>query len=173
MPDDVIFQRQVNAAGVGLVKSFESLRLQSYNDGFGNWTIGWGHTGPDVTPKMVISAEQAEQLLAADLQTASTIITRNVTVPLGDNQFAALGCFVFNIGPGRPSQNGYGGKDGFVSLKNGNPSTLLRSLNNGWYEQIPSQLMQWVHANGEVLGGLSRRRAAEAALWNKSDQISI
>jgi lysozyme len=74
-----------------------------------------------------------------------------VTVPLSDNQFSALVCFAFNVGVG-----------------NFESSTLLRLLNRGWYEQVPAQLMRWNRANGEVFGGLSRRRAAEARLWNKS-----
>ena len=53
-------------------------------------------------------------------------------------------------------------------------SGLLRVIppscidNRGWYEQVPAQLMRWNRVNGEVFGGLARRRAAEGRLWNRT-----
>jgi GH24 family phage-related lysozyme (muramidase) len=41
-------------------------------------------------------------------------------------------------------------------------------LNRGWYEQVPAQLMKWNRIAGEIMPGLTRRRAAEARLWNKT-----
>ena len=80
-------------------------------------------------------------------------VARNVSVPLNDNQFAALVCFTFNVGRGN-----------FLA------STLFRNLNAGWYSQVPAQLARWnkVEIDGveKVSNGLTRRRAAEAALWN-------
>jgi GH24 family phage-related lysozyme (muramidase) len=35
-------------AGIELIVSFESVRLTAYQDPVGIWTIGAGHTGPDV-----------------------------------------------------------------------------------------------------------------------------
>ncbi len=46
-----------------LVKRFEGLRLTAYQDSVGVWTIGYGHTGPDVHPGMTITEEQADELL--------------------------------------------------------------------------------------------------------------
>ena len=37
--------RQINEAGLNLIKYFEGLRLTSYQDEAGIWTIGYGHTG--------------------------------------------------------------------------------------------------------------------------------
>lgn len=34
----------INAAGLDLIKRFEGLRTEAYDDGFGTWTIGYGHT---------------------------------------------------------------------------------------------------------------------------------
>ena len=78
-----------------------------------------------------------------------------VTVPLNDNQFAALVSFAFNVG-----------------VLNLERSTLLRLLNRGWYEQVPAQMMRWNRAAGEAMGGLTRRRAAEAQLWNSTISVS-
>jgi lysozyme len=35
--------RAINDTGLGLIKSFEGLRLESYQDVAGIWTIGYGH----------------------------------------------------------------------------------------------------------------------------------
>jgi lysozyme len=103
---------------------------------------------------MRITAEQADQLLQEDLRLVERAVQRLVQVPLNDNQFSALASFVFNVGSG-----------------NLESSTLLRLLNRGWYEQVPAQLLRWNKANGEMLGGLTRRRAAEGRLWSSQDGL--
>ena len=86
------------------------------------------------------------------LRLVERAVQRLVTVSLNDNQFSALVSFTYNVG-----------------ISNFERSTLLTLLNRGWYEQVPAQLMRWDRAaNGEALGGLARRRAAEARLWNAS-----
>ena len=57
----------ISPAGASLIKSFEGLRLTAYQDSVSVWTIGWGHTGSDVTPYMKITEEEAENLLLKDL----------------------------------------------------------------------------------------------------------
>lgn len=141
-------QRRVNAAGLALIKDYEGLHLKPYLCPAKIWTIGYGHTRT-VRAGMVITSAQAEALLEEDVQLAERAVARLVQVPLNDNQFAALVSFVFNVGT--------------ANFEN---STLLKLLNRGWYEQVPAQLTRWNRAGNEVLGGLARRRAAEARLWN-------
>ncbi len=143
--------RAVNQDGIDLIKRFEGLRLSPYRCPTGLWTIGWGHTRT-VRPGMQLNEAAAEKLLDEDLSLAENAVSRLVTVPLSENQYAALVAFVFNVGAG-----------------NFEKSPLLRLLNRGWYEQVPAQLARWNRASGEVLGGLARRRAAEAKLWNTPD----
>jgi len=145
-------QRRVNEAGFALIKEFEGLHLRPYQCPGKVWTIGYGHTRT-VTPGIVITLEQAEQFLKEDVDLAARAVLRSVDVPLGDNQFAALCCFVFNVG-----------------AANFERSTLLTLLNRGWYEQVPAQLTRWNKVRGEELGGLARRRAAEGRLWNRCDE---
>ncbi|MGE3622960.1 MAG: lysozyme [Bdellovibrionales bacterium] len=140
--------RRVNEAGVELIKQFEGLHLTPYFCAGRAWTIGWGHTRT-VRSGMRITQEEAEFLLAEDLRIAANAVQRLVTVPLNENQFAALASFVFNVGTG-----------------NFQKSAMLTLLNKGWYDQVPAQLLRWDRAAGEKLGGLARRRAAEARLWN-------
>ncbi len=143
--------RRVNANGIALIKTYEGLHLTPYLCPAKVWTIGYGHTRT-IHAGMVITPEQADQLLDDDLRIAERAVQRLVQVPLTDNQFAALVSFTFNIG-----------------IANFERSTLLKLLNRGWYEQVPAQLTRWNRQSGEILGGLSRRRAAEAQLWNRRE----
>lgn len=134
--------------GLDLIKGFEGLRLNAYQDSAGVWTIGYGHTGPDVRPGMSITQAQAEQLLRQDVARFEQAVRDNVRVPLTQNQFDALVSFTYNVGEG--------------ALQD---STLLRKLNAGDYAGAQTEFGRWVYAGGERLEGLERRRAAEAALF--------
>jgi lysozyme len=137
-----------SSTGFALTRSFEGLRLNSYQDCGGIWTIGYGHTGPEVHEGQRISELEAEALLRADLSTAIACVHRAVRVKIDQNQFDALVDFCFNTGRGN-------------FLK----SSLLRYVNLGEFASAVIQLGLWVHAGGEIVPGLVRRRAAEAALF--------
>lgn len=141
--------RMINQAGIELIKSFESLRLKSYVCDGGKLTIGYGHT-KGVKHGQEITESQADLFLLDDLQDAQQAVSALVRVLLNDNEYAALVSFVFNVGRGNLEK-----------------STLLRLLNKGIYDTVPAQLMRWNKANGEELGGLTRRRKAEAELWKQ------
>ncbi len=68
-----------SAAGLALTKQFEGLELKAYQDSVGVWTIGYGHTGTDVKPGLVITEAQASVLLAADVAWAVTCVNKSVT----------------------------------------------------------------------------------------------
>jgi lysozyme len=134
-----------------LIREFEGCKLRSYQDSVGVWTIGWGHT-QDVQEGQTILQEQADALLEQDAQAACSGMNELVKVTLTQNQVDALTSWTYNLGIG--------------NLKE---STLLRLLNLGQYDQVPEQMQKWVYAGGEVLPGLVKRRAAEAALWGQSN----
>lgn len=52
---------------VEALKIDEGLRLTAYQDTVGVWTIGYGHTGPEVKRGLVWTKEQAEAALIADI----------------------------------------------------------------------------------------------------------
>lgn len=133
---------------VDLVKQWEGLRLQPYQDSAGLWTVGYGHLLPQYNPGGPITEEQATALLDADLATARAAVTRLVEVPLTDAQRAALVSFVFNVGEGAFSR-----------------STLLRKLNTGDYAGAADEFTRWVHAGGEVVAGLVNRRNHEREVF--------
>lgn len=149
--------RKLNRTSLNKIKLWEGLRLKAYQDQAGVWTIGFGHTGPDVHEGLEITEEQAEELLLEDLQEAQAAVGRYVKVELTDNQYGALVSFVFNVGGG--------------AFRN---STLLKKLNAGDYAAVPGQLARWnkITVGGKKVTneGLVNRRAAEAGLWAKGEQ---
>lgn len=147
---------KINEAGINLIKSFESLRLNSYLCPAKVWTIGYGHTGKNIKKGMTITEEQANDYLKNDLVYFENIVSKSVEVDLNENQFSALVSFVFNIGEGS-----------FLA------STLLKLLNNGDYKGAAEQFLRWNKSNGKVLPGLTRRRKEEVELFLKDDAIDI
>lgn len=143
--------RRINDAGLALIKEAEGKKLTAYICPAGKLTIGWGSTGPHVVPGMTITEQEAETLLRDDLRRFEEGVEKLVEVPLSDNQFSALVSFAFNLGVGALSK-----------------STLLRKLNDGDYDAVPSELARWNKAAGRVLPGLVKRRAAEGELWSKA-----
>lgn len=156
-------------AAVALAKSSEGLRLVAYPDpgtGGAPWTIGYGST-VGVKAGDVITLDQAEARLDRDILNAAAVVNRAVAVPLTQGQFDALTDFVLNVGPGRKADPSKGdlGKDGFVVLKNGKPSTMLRKLNSGDYAGAAAEFPKWTSAAGRKLSGLVTRRAKERAMF--------
>lgn len=141
-----------SGAGLALTQSFEGLRLEAYQDSGGVWTIGYGHTGPEVHARLRITEAEAEALLRADLAVSVECVRRAVKVDLSRGQFDALVDFCFNVGRG----NLLG-------------SSLLRLVNAGELDKAARQFGLWVHAGGRVLAGLVLRRAAEAQLFAGSE----
>ncbi|MBF9234677.1 lysozyme [Microvirga alba] len=138
--------------GLALIKEFEGCELKAYRDAVGVLTIGYGHTAAAgaPTPKegLLITPKDAEDILKRDLGQYERAVIEFVTVPLNQEQFDALVCFTFNLGP-----------------KNLRSSTLLKKLNAGDYQSVPSEMRKWVKAGGKTLPGLIRRREAEGLLF--------
>jgi lysozyme len=145
--------RHINPVGALLIQEFEGLRLTAYRCSAGTWTIGWGHTGPDVHEGLVIDHHRAEMLFLADLEQFEQGISRSLGgAPTTDNQFSAMVAFAFNVGLGAAKS-----------------SSVLR-----WHRmQLPARAAEafglWNHCNGKVLPGLTRRRRAEAKLYLTPD----
>ena len=91
---------QYSAAGLAMTKSFEGLRLTAYQDVVGVWTIGYGSTIPTVHPGEVISEQEAEQRLVADMATAISVVNELVTVVITQGQFDGMVDFTYNEGQG-------------------------------------------------------------------------
>ena len=151
--------RQISQHGLAKLKQWEGLKTKAYKDSGGVWTIGYGHTAVAGEPKpragMVIIAAEAESILLKDLTQYEAAIENNVKVKLNDNQFAALVSFAFNVGIG--------------AFKN---STLLKKLNQGNFNAVPTELMKWTKAGGKKIQGLVNRRRAEGYLWMEGAYVT-
>lgn len=150
---------KISESGIELLKRFEGLELEAYQDIAGIWTIGYGHTGADVQPGMKISERDAEELLRRDLKPREQAVASATKVALNQNEFDALVSFVYNVGAAA-----------FRS------STALKRLNKGDRVGAADALTWWNKATvGGVLRevlGLTRRRAAERALFLTPTEIA-
>lgn len=140
-----------------LIKKWEGLRLNAYQDSVGVWTIGWGHTST-AKPGMSITKEEAQELFRKDVAWAEAAVKKHVKVDLKQNEFDALVSFVFNVGE-----------------KNFADSTLLKLLNEARYKAAAYELNRWVYAGGKKLKGLERRRTSEREyfLYGKEGKTNV
>jgi len=164
----------INTRTLNLIKHFESLHdgdlsvigLTPKLDPVGIWTEGWGHAMRSADGKgflrgakdkaaalkraKVLTEEDADALLEKDLERFELSVKRLVDVPLHENQYGAVVSLVFNIGEG-----------------NFQSSTLLKMLNVSNFKGAALQFERWDKAGGAVLRGLTLRRKAERALFEK------
>jgi lysozyme len=138
---------QISQKGIDLIKHFEGVRLNTYQDSVGVWTIGYGHT-KGVHAGMKITETEAENLLKQDLATFEAGVSNLVKVPVNQDQYDALVSFAFNLGLGTLTG-----------------STLLHKLNAKDYHGAAEEFGKWVHAGHQVLPGLVSRRKAEEELF--------
>jgi len=139
--------RKISAEGLAMIKGFEGLRLRSYKDAAGVWTIGYGSTMPDVGPDMKITVSEAETRLLRDLRRFEECVERRCP-GLNDNQYAACVSLAFNIG--------------CTAFEK---STVARMAAAGNHARAKAAFGLWIKAGGKPLLGLIRRRAVEARLY--------
>ena len=141
---------KISQKGIDFIKGFEGLRLTSYQDQAGIWTVGYGSTGPEIGPEFTISKEEAEELLRQDLSYFERVVNESLKTKVNQNEFDALVSFTFNVGP-----NAF------------RASTLLKLINdNSDRTIVASEFLKWVKiGNGKISEGLKRRREAEKSLF--------
>lgn len=143
---------KTSADGFFVLHGFEGCCLAAYPDPATKgapWSIGFGDTGPDVVPGLVITRQQADQRLANRLERefepgVLAALTRAPT----QRQFDAMVCLAYNIG-----------------LRAFTGSTLVRKFNLGDTQGAADAFLSWVIAAGKVMLGLRRRRTAEKMLF--------
>lgn len=143
---------RISPEGIQVLHHFEQCRLEAYPDPGSRdgkpWTIGWGHTGPEVVKGLKWTQEQADETLLYDLRTRELAIIGLVRRPLSQAQFDALVCFVYNVG-----------------VQAFRESTMLAMINSGDYDLASKQFARWNKNDGNVMRGLVRRREAERCLF--------
>ena len=137
---------------LNLVKEFEGLYLEAYQDEVGVWTIGYGITNADrsitgttIRKGLKITKEKAEEWLEETLNKKylPLVMMYNHKYNWNQNELDALVSFCYNIG----------------SIK-GLTAEGTRSKS-----VISNKMLQYNKAGGKVYNGLTRRRKAERDLF--------
>lgn len=85
-----------------LIKNYEGFEDTAYKlPGEDNWTIGWGHSGPDVHQGDKITPEDAEKLFNRDIKVFENSVNSwndQYGLNLNQNQFDALVSITYNFG---------------------------------------------------------------------------
>lgn len=158
---------EISVQGLRLLQELEGSRAMPYKDVAGLLTIGVGHllTKSELSSGKVVlngqftryapglTSAQIDTLLKQDLLPSNSALeSLALPVPLGQHQFDALTCLVFNIG--------------VTAFLN---STLCRCLRAGDQAAVPVQWRRWVYVGGKVVLGLQVRRERELALYLATD----
>ncbi len=141
--------------GLSLIIQFEGFRGEAYRDVVGVVTIGFGFTkGVKMGDKMTL-AEARDRLRLEIVEYEQGVLAACTRKP-NQNQFVAFVCFAFNVGVG-----------GFRK------SSVLKAHNRGDYQAAARAFGLWNRAGGRVFAGLTRRRAAESALYLEPVDIEL
>ena len=139
----------ISDKGIQFIEDREGVRLVAYKDVKGIWTIGVGHTGPEVHEGLVWTTEQVSQALQEDLKEVQDCIYKSVKYPISQNQYDALCSFIFNVGVGAF-----------------NNSTMLKKINAGDLAGAANEFDRW-NIPPQIVG----RRMKEKALLFLMKQI--
>jgi lysozyme len=137
---------EVSLPGLELIRGFEGCNLTAYKlPGETYWTVGWGHTGPEVRAYETINQQLADGMFHDDIQRFAKQVEGYLAHSATQGQFDALVSLAYNIGIG-----------------NFQDSTLLRVFNTGDMKAAVLQFCEWnKDSTGQISLGLVRRRAAE------------
>jgi lysozyme len=133
--------------GVALIKEFEGFVGRAYRDPVGIWTIGYGFIR-GVKPGDTMTPAQGEARLRHELGEYEAAVWAATRGQVNQHEFDALVCFAFNIGTA-----GMAGSSVIKAHRRGDKQAAARAFG------------LWNKAGGRVFAGLTRRRAAEAALY--------
>lgn len=141
-----------------ITKHYEGFKSHPYLCPAGVWTIGYGHTGSDVTLSMPpVDEAEAEALLIVDLTTAALAVIRHAGGYLSQSdtpeeaarRLVALTSWTFNLGEG-----------------NLRSSTMLKRIKVLDWEGAAREMLRWdkatVGGRTVALPGLTKRRKTEA-----------
>jgi lysozyme len=140
----------ISAAGLTAITLDEGEVRKVYLDPVGIPTVCVGHTATVKASDLgkSYSAETCQYLLRQDTSAAQSAVQKLVKVPITQGQFDALVSFTFNVGE-----------------SNLRKSTLLRQINAGNCWAAGAEFPKWNKARGQVLRGLTKRRAHERVSW--------
>lgn len=145
---------KTSKAGIALIKTAEGFRETAYWDVDG-YSIGYGHHG--ATAGQRVSREEAERLLAEDLERVEAAVSR-VNPRLGQNQFDACVSLAYNIGTGRFGRSN---------------TALLIAADPTPRPELEREWKEWRLAGGKVSQALVDRREKEWSLYCRTTAGSL
>lgn len=143
---------KLNQAGIDLIKFYEGCERQAYPDpatGGEPWTIGWGHTGPEVHKGLVWTKAHCDIVFLEDLHKIELFLEEELMLPasLTDYQVSAMISFAYNCGN----------------------ATLEHVIDDVGVEGFPKKIQKYIYAGPKgkkvVMEGLVLRRKKEAELF--------
>lgn len=151
---------QISPRGVAYIRDKEKLRLDSYQDSAGKWTIGYGHTGPEVGPNQTITEDEANARWDKDIAKFSKGVAEKLRNAPTQNQFDALVSLAYNIG-----SNAFGGSTVLKEFNKGNMDRARAGF--GLFDKVTNPKTKKL----EVNQGLVVRRAEEAGMFSLPHDI--
>ena len=141
----------MSPAGLEMCKYYEGCYLTAYQDSVGVWTIAWGAIlWPDGTPVKegdTCTQEQADAMLASQVDTEGAHFVRAWAGARTQCQFDALTDFTYNRGAGR------------LKILLAMPGEISANM----------LAFDWAGDPSNHLLGLQRRRRSEQAMYNGQD----
>lgn len=132
-----------------MIEAFEGWSSHPYWDAYGGvWTRGYGETEGIHQGSPSISRTQGEANLKRLVEQRYEWALRSLNVPLSQNQWDALCSFVWNLGAG---------------IFQG--TALGDHLRKKEWGAAANSMLQYDHAGGQRLAGLTRRRHMEVTLF--------
>ncbi len=150
----------ISQHGLDLIKDYESYKGKAYLCPEGVPTIGWGSIRWSANRPVKLgdtcTVDQAEDLLRKEVILVEDAIDSSVHVPLSQGQFDCLCSWGYNVGTG------------WISGKGHQQAMLIKLLNKGQYDKVPSELLKFKNGakSGKSYDGLLNRRKRELKeLW--------
>ncbi len=151
-----------------LIKQFEGLYLEAYDDTLGVITIGYGTikypNGEKIKLGDTCTETEAEQWLELEVNEKATGVDKAIKeVPINQGQYDSLVSFAYNLGIGALQGSTLLKK----LLKNPHDVTIYQYQLDAENKPVVDscEFLKWVRGNGKVMNGLVRRRAAEADMY--------
>jgi len=145
---------QTSPAGRAMIERFEGLVLKAMRPMHGTdvWTIGYGHTGPDVYEGLVWTKEQADEALshrlANEFEPGVLHAIKSPPTPVTQGQFDAMVSLAYNIGV-----RGFAG------------SEVARHHMAGEYQEASDAFDNWANYHGQHNDALAHRRDVEGQMY--------
>jgi lysozyme len=146
---------KMSETGLALLKDFEGCRLTAYPDITGVPTLGYGFTVGVNLGDTMTQAECDDRLLR-ELTPYESAVWNATGGNVTQNEFNALTSFSWNVG-----------------IAGMQKSSVIKAHNKGDKQAAARAFGLWNKAGGKPIAGLTRRRAAEAALYLTPDAGSL